>query len=171
MRLFRLLVVFILFGFITVYAQENNTQTKSISVEIGFLTELTIVNSNMEYLNIAKKDSSLNDIYPLSLFLSGRVNLTSNICLEFRPGFIFGGEYYTGIEYGFYFRYYFDKYYIISGVNFHYNFGSISGMSHRVDVTHDTSSLINVSLGYKMSSHLGFLISYYHPLWEYKMYH
>lgn len=170
MKFFKVLWILILLGFSTIYSQESDTQTKSTSFKIGFLTEVTIVNSNLKYLSVTKTDSSLTNIYPASLFLSGRAYLSNNLCLEFRPGFILGGEYYTGIEYGFYLRYYFNRFYAIGGASFHYNFGEGHGMSHTIDITRETLFFINISLGYKMNKQLGILFSYYHPLSEYRIY-
>ena len=163
-------LVFILLVFVNIHAQEDNSQTDDKSFEIGFLIEATILNSNTVFLNSEKKDSTINTIHPFSLFLSGRIYLTNNLCLEFRPGLMFPSENYTGLEYGFYLRYYFNKFYLISGVNFHDNIIGGHGQSHYVEVFGDTATLIHISVGYKMSNNLSFSISYYHPLWEYKIY-
>ncbi len=171
MKLTKVFFVCICFLFSTVYAQNNETQSKS--VEFGFLIEVSMINSNMKYLNIDKNDETNIDTRPLSLFLSGRAYFTDNFSFEFRPGIILVGEYYTGIEYGFFLRYYFEnsKFYVISGINYHNNMADAHGLSHYVEITGNTATLINFSVGYHISDNLGFLLSYYHPLKDYKIYH
>jgi hypothetical protein len=159
---------FLLFVFasFSIVAQNNNEE-----FNFGILAELTIVNSNQNDIKIEK--SKLNTtIYPLSIYFSGRVHITKEFRLELRPGFLFGGEYFTGFEYGFYLRYKFSnsKFYLICGINFHNNFGDAHGVNTVVSVSDDTITQLNISMGYYLKENFGFVISYYQPTSSYKMY-
>jgi len=166
------IVIFFMIFLNSILAQNADSGKNKKNVQTGFLTEVSLVGNTKDYVSKGKKTEYNMFFYPISLYLSGRAYFTNNIYFEFRPGIIYGGEYFSGLEYGVYLRYYFkdSKYYIIGGVNFHDNLGDAHGTTHFVSISDDIVTLVNLSVGYKINSHFGVLLEYNHSFENYKIY-
>lgn len=111
-------------------------------------------------------------LYPISIYLSGRLNFTNRVNFEFRPGLFFGGEEYFGLEFGFFIRYqlFLEKLFLAGGINFHMN----SGAAHNgVNGSDETFYFYGLNCGINMSKKLAFMISYYYQpkrKWLYNTY-
>ena len=99
---------------------------------------------------------------PITFYLSPKINFSKSFCFEFRPGLFWGGEPFTGFEYGFYLRYKIIDYKLIfiSGINFHSNMGTghNSGFS-----TGETITEYAFTVGYEFTKSTSILLSFYQP--------
>ncbi|GBD90575.1 hypothetical protein BMS3Abin04_01292 [bacterium BMS3Abin04] len=118
-------------------------------------------------VNILEKN--IVQIYPISLYISGRLIIIGNLSFEFRPGIIFAGEPYSGFEYGFFLRYKMlnKKIILIGGVNLHDNIGA--GHNSLVS-TGETITEIGGSVGYQFTKSFAGIVSYYKPSKEIEYY-
>jgi hypothetical protein len=99
---------------------------------------------------------------PITFYLSPKINFSKTFSFEFRPGLFWGGEPFTGFEYGFYLRYKIIDYRLIfiSGINLHSNMGTAhnSGFS-----TGETITEYAFTAGYEINKSTSFLVSFYKP--------
>lgn len=138
--------------------------------ELGILIENTVLfNSRTtrkiigtaNYKEIILKGNSSN-FYPYGFYLSGRLRVIGNLSIEFRPGIIFAGEPYAGLEYGFFLRYKFlkQRLFVVGGVNMHDNFGA---GHNSLSSTSETITEIGGSIGYRFTKSFAAMLSFYRP--------
>ena len=159
--------------FIVILSSFNFAQTEfpeAGSVKLGALYEISTVFFNKDDAGEKKLETG---IYPISIYLSGRINISRNFSLEFRPGILFGDEIYSGVEYGLFLRYRFYKsnIYLISGVNWHNNYGNAENVYSYKKISDEIFSLINFALGYSLKNGFCITLSYYYPIQEYEVYY
>ena len=161
-------IINILFFTTLCYSQLQNPKPLKINYEFNFSIESSILYSTKNYTNI-EKEESFSDIYPISLYFSGLIYFYDNLAFEFKPGLVFGGEYYTGLEYGFYLRYYIDdqRYYASFGFNIHDNGGVGHGTAISVTSTDESINYLALKIAYKPKTYFAFTLGYYHPLEDY----
>jgi len=151
--------------------QRQNSKNIFIKLEYYASIESSLLNNSKKYINILK-EKLVSDIYPISLYFSGLGYITNNLALELKPGIVFGGEYYTGIELGFYLRYYLNeqKYYIGLGYNIHDNFESGHSKSVSDWATDESVDYIAFKIAYNPKYYFVFTLGYYHPLDKFSYY-
>ena len=122
-------------------------------LKIGFRIEPAIMFAEV------KNESNLSFIFS-SFYLTSLVEPTELFGLEFRPGYIIGGEY-TGLELGafLHFKIKPTNFYIVAGLNNHSN--DVSN-AHNGGASYIKNMLYKgIGIGYQKDSKLGFDLMYY----------
>lgn len=163
-----ILIIFYVLGSNILIGQYAEPNKLNIYWDLGVIAESGILILEKKILNNPWSETIQDtatkygtQIYPISIYLSGRVNLSKRVCLEFRPGLFFGGEEYFGSELGFYLRYQIiiNKLYLAAGVNYHYN----TDAAHNGFTSSDeTFQFYVLNCGINLSEKLAFIISYYY---------
>lgn len=142
------------------YAQ---TTSNSTSAELAVMIEVSIMNIE-GYHTSTDEIKTVNDVYPFSLYLSGRLMLFKRLNLEFRPGLVFAGDF-GGYDFGFFVRYnFFKSLSVNSGINFHNNTGTSHGISIYEYIKGDFFTQLSIGVSANVSESFAFNLSYYHPL-------
>lgn len=155
------------------YLNNQRQKSKNIFIKLEYYAsiESSLLFNSKKYINVVKQ-KSVSDIYPISLYFSGLGYIADKLALELKPGVVFGGEYYTGVECGFYLRYYFNEqnYYISLGYNFHDNFET--GHSKLVSdfATDESIDYLAFKIAYNPKYYFILTLGYYHPLDEFSYY-
>lgn len=166
----KILILFILLN-LQCIAQWQNINNKEVKFEFNTSLESTLLLGEKNFNNIIKK-ISYSDIYPVSLYLAGLIYFTENFASELKTGLVFGGDYYSGIEYGAFLRYYlFDqKYYTSLGIIVHQNFGVGHGTMISVSSTSESVNYLGLKIAYKPKTYFAFTLGYYYPLSYYPLF-
>lgn len=149
------------------FCQKQIRDTSITKVRIGTAIELSVL-FNSKHFDL-KNQENFTKIYPLSLYLFGIIPFTDNFALDFKPGWVVGGEEFSAIELGIYIQYYFNRhtYFIRTGINMHKNIGEAHGTFYS---TNESVFFIGVMLGFKPTSNFAFTLGYYYPLSNYPYY-
>lgn len=121
-------------------------------LQAGFRIEPAILISESE-----GKNSILFAPYCINLSIISEV--ANKLLFEVRPGYILGGDEYSGFEFGFYLKYRFiSNLLIIAGINNHSNSETAhnSGGSYSINMLYK-----GIGIGYKKNSNISFDIMYY----------
>ena len=140
----------------------------SQSFEPGFILESSAVFNQKTISYLLKEDiieSTEVNFYPVSIYFSYRLILPIGFSLEVRPGYLFGGKYYSGFELGFFLRYKIIKelLYVAAGLNYHYNEAPGGGNLDFI-VSEATVRLWGLSLVVKVSKVVDIMLNIYHSM-------
>ena len=138
-------LLFMIFGSLTI---------KSQSLKLGFRIEPTIMITE-------QNNSSSIAFTPYAMYLTAIVMPIDGLSFEVRPGYILGGEYYGGFEFGAFARWMIlqSRFYLIGGINNHSN--SMIG-SHNGGSGFSKSILYKgIGVGFQKDSKLSIDLMYY----------
>lgn len=146
------------------FARQPESKNKDVNFDFSVIIEMADIISIKTTTNPSRTLTKVTKALftPITFYLSPKINFSKSFCFEFRPGLFWGGEPFTGFEYGFYLRYKIIDYklILISGINFHSNIGTghNSGFS-----TGETITEYAFTLGYEFNRTTSILLSFYQP--------
>lgn len=123
-------------------------------LKLGFRVEPTIF--------ITEEEGALSSVRfsPYSVCFTAAINPIENLSLELRPGYLLGGEEYSGLELGAFVKWkiFSTDFYLCSGILNHYN----NGTGNNRETGYDKTILYQgVGVGYQLDTKLGLDITYY----------
>lgn len=159
----------LLFVFLPLSLNAQFAKVEKLNVNFDFGLRLQMTELVSEQNSYSSREEVHIAISPFSIYLVTRAKLNNNLSLEFSPGIIFGGDGFTGFEYGFYVKYLFSesKYFLSGGINIHDNIESAHGTENFESTTDESVLLVGFSAGYKMHDNFAFIIGLHKPLSNY----
>ncbi|MCB9209590.1 MAG: hypothetical protein H6609_09425 [Ignavibacteriales bacterium] len=149
----------------------NQNSKKNVTVEYYACIESSLLFNTKSYFNVIKEEK-VSDIYPVSFYISAQGIIKNIVVLELKPGIVFGGEYYTGVELGFYLGIYFNeqKYYLGLGYNMHDNFENGPSKSTSKWGTSESIDYMAIKIAYKPKYYWKITLGYYNPIDNFSYY-
>ena len=106
--------------------------------------------------------------YPASVYLNVAIVFNNASSLEIRPGILFAGEYFSGLEIGLFYRHQFsDQFFGNIGIVAHYNTSMAHGTSVYEEINSGIYYNLGVTIGFKLNENVNLIFSYYKTLDEY----